>query len=143
MIPARCRQKHHDPDETKVLSSTRDSRFFLQLATRTVASRFGRFHSAAGQLPMSLVAIVNQQVSPVAVSNRHEYVRERLSQSERGLIAPLERQQLIALPVLDDHHAQSPANDTAVQRRAGEGAKRPTRPSDCIGGAARNVAGKG
>ena len=27
-----------------------------------------------------------------------------------------------------------PANDTAVQRRTGEGAKRPTRPSDCNGG---------
>src|SRR6188768_1090131 len=28
----------------------------------------------------------------------------------------------------------SPPNDTAVQRRAGEGAKRPTRPADCNGG---------
>src|SRR4029079_1102610 len=28
------------------------------------------------------------------------------------------------------------SNDTAVQRRAGEGAKRPTRPSDCNGGVA-------
>ena len=34
------------------------------------------------------------------------------------------------------HVALCPANDTAVQRRAGEGAKRPTRPSDCNGGLA-------
>ena len=31
-------------------------------------------------------------------------------------------------------HETCPPNDTAVQRRAGEGAKRPSRASDCNGG---------
>ena len=52
-------------------------------------------------------------------------VRSLLEQRLRGRLRSL---------ALDFSHVARPSNDTAVQRRAREGAKRPTRPSVCNGG---------